>query len=89
MALAQGIIAAQCALDALREHDFSFSTYERRIRDSAIGSTVYRRHLVARRLYTRPKLAQFLLRRRALLQGIALLRAPQSEVRLTWEPHTS
>jgi flavin-dependent dehydrogenase len=88
-ALAQGIIAAQSAFEALRDHDFSFSNYERRIRDSAVGSMMYRRHLVARRLYSHPKLAQFLLRRRVLLQGIALLRAPQSKVKLTWEPLTS
>lgn len=88
-ALAQGIVAAQCAADALRENDFSFSSYERRIRDSAVGSMMYRRHLVARKLYTRPKLARFLLRRRALLQGIALLSTPRSRVKLTWEPLTS
>jgi geranylgeranyl reductase family protein len=88
-ALAQGIIAAQSAFEALRDHDFSFSNYERRIRDSDIGSMMYRRHLVARKLYSHPKLAQFLLRRRALLQGLALLRAPQSRVKLTWEPLTS
>jgi menaquinone-9 beta-reductase len=88
-ALAQGIIAAQCAFEALRDRDFSFSNYERRIRDSAIGSMMYRRHVIARNLYSHPKLAQFLLRRRALLQGIALLRAPQSKVKLTWEPLTS
>jgi geranylgeranyl reductase family protein len=88
-ALAQGIIAAQVAFEALRDHDFSFSNYERRIRDSAIGSIMYRRHVVARRLYSHPKLSQFLLRRRALLQGIALLRSPQSKVKLTWEPLTS
>jgi flavin-dependent dehydrogenase len=51
-ALAQGIVAARCALDALREQDFSFSTYERRLRDSAVGSMMYRRHVVARRLYS-------------------------------------
>lgn len=88
-ALAQGIIAAHVAFEALRDHDFSFSNYERRIRDSAIGSMMYRRHVVARRLYSHPKLAQFLLRRRALLQGIALLRSSQSKVKLTWEPLTS
>jgi len=88
-ALAQGIIAAQAAFEALRDHDFSFSNYERRIRDSAIGSMMYRRHVVARRLYSHPKLSQFLLSRRALLQGIALLRSPQSKVKLTWEPLTS
>ena len=88
-ALAQGIIAAQATFEALRDHDFSFSNYERRIRDSAIGSMMYRRHVVARKLYSHPKLSQFLLRRRALLQGIALLRSPQSKVKLTWEPLTS
>ena len=85
-ALAQGIIAAQAAFEALRDHDFSFSNYERRIRDSDVGSMMYRRHVVARKLYSHPKLARFLLRRRVLLQGIALLRAPQSKVKLTWEP---
>lgn len=88
-ALAQGIIAAQSAFEALRDNDFSFSKYERRIRNSAIGSMMYRRHLVARRLYSYPKLTRFLLRQRVLLQGIALLRAPQSKVKLTWEPLTS
>ncbi len=87
-ALAQGIIAAQSAFEALRDHDFSFSNYERQIRDSAIGSMMYRRHLIARRIYSHPKLTQFLLRRRFLLQGIALLRAPKSKVKLTWEPLT-
>lgn len=58
-ALAQGIIAAQCTLDALRKNDFSFSTYESRIRGSAIGSMMYRRYVIARRLYSHPKLAQF------------------------------
>ena len=87
-ALAQEIIAAQSAFEALRDHDFSFSNYERQIRDSAIGSMMYRRHLIARRIYSHPKLTQFLLRRRFLLQGIALLRAPKSKVKLTWEPLT-
>jgi geranylgeranyl reductase family protein len=88
-ALALGIIAAQSTFEALRNHDFSFSSYEKRIRDSAIGSMMCRRQVVARRLYSHPKLAQFLLRHRALLQGIALLRAPQSKVKLTWEPLVS
>lgn len=88
-ALALGIIAGQSAFEALRDCDFSFSNYERRIRDSAIGSMMRRRHMVARRLYAHPKLAQFLLRPRALLKGISLLRAPQSRVKLTWEPFAS
>lgn len=88
-ALAQGIIAAQAAFEALRDHDFSFSNYQRRIRDSGIGFMMYRRHVVARKLYSHPKLSQFLLSRRALFQGIALLRSPQSKVKLTWEPLTS
>jgi flavin-dependent dehydrogenase len=87
-ALAQGIIVAQSAFEALRDDDFSFSNHEKRIRDSAIGSMMYRRQVVARKLYSHPKLSQFLLRRRALLQGIALLRSPQSKVKLTWEPLT-
>lgn len=85
-ALAQGIIAAQAAFEALRDNDCSFADYERRVRDSPIGATMCRRHLIARRLYSHPKLAQFLLRRRALLHGLALLRDPQSKVKLTWEP---
>jgi flavin-dependent dehydrogenase len=88
-ALAQGIIAAQSAVEALRDHSFSFSNYETLLRDSDIGSMMYRRHVVARKLYSHPKLAQFLLRRRTLLQGLKLLRSPQSKVQLTWEPLTS
>jgi geranylgeranyl reductase family protein len=85
-ALGLGIIAAQSAFDALRDQDFSFSNYERRIRRSAIGSMMCRRHMVARRLYSYPKLAQFLLRQGALLRGIALLGDPKSKVKLCWEP---
>jgi flavin-dependent dehydrogenase len=88
-ALAQGIIAAQSAFEALRDHSFSFSNYETLLRDSDIGSMMYRRHVVARKLYSHPKLAQFLLRRRTLLQGLKLLMSPQSKVQLTWEPLTS
>jgi flavin-dependent dehydrogenase len=85
-ALGLGIIAAQSAFDALRDQDFSFSNYERRIRRSAIGSMMCRRHMVARRLYSYPKLAQFLLRQGALLRGMALLGDPKSKVKLSWEP---
>ena len=88
-AVAQGIMAAQSAVEALSDHGFSFSNYERRLRGSDIGSMMYRRHVVARKLYSHPKLAQFLLRRRTFLQGLALLRSPQSKVQLTWEPLTS
>jgi len=84
--LALGIIAGQTAFDALRDHDFSFSNYERRIRRSAIGSMMCRRYMVARRLYSYPKLAQFLFRQGALLRGIALLTDPQTRVKLRWEP---
>lgn len=85
-ALCLGIIAAQTAFDALRDQDFSFANYERRIRQSTIGSMMCRRHMVARRLYSYPKLAQFLLRQGALLRGIGLLRDPNSKVQLSWEP---
>jgi hypothetical protein len=54
--------------------------------DGAVCSMVYRRRVVAWRIYMHPKLAPFLLDRRALLQDTAMPRAPQSKVRLTWEP---
>jgi len=84
-ALALGTIAAGAALDALRDGDFSFSGYEERIRLSSIGSTMRRRRLVARRLYSRPKLARLLLHRGIILRGLALLRPPEVGATLTWE----
>lgn len=85
-ALALGVIAAQSAFDALRREDYSFSDYEERIRSSYIGSMMRRRRMIARRLYSRPKLAMFFLRHGTLLRGIALLRAPKSGAKITWEP---
>jgi flavin-dependent dehydrogenase len=87
--LALGTIAGQTAFDALRDHDFSFSNYERRIRRGTIGSMMCRRYMVARRLYSYPKLAQFLLHRGALLRGIALLTDPKTRMKLRWEPLNS
>src|ERR1043166_364965 len=84
--LALGILAGQTAFDALRDHDFSFSNYERRIRRSPIGSMMCRRYMVARRLYSYPKLAQFFLRQGALFRGIALLTDPKTRTKLRWEP---
>jgi flavin-dependent dehydrogenase len=85
-ALALGVIAAQSAFDALRDGDYSFSDYEERIRSSYIGSMMRRRRMIARRLYSRPKLAMFFLRHGTLLRGIALLRAPKTGAKITWEP---
>lgn len=85
-ALALGVIAAQSAFDALCRGDYSFSDYEERIRSSYIGSMMRRRRMIARRLYSRPKLAMFFLRHGTLLRGIALLRAPKTGAKITWEP---
>jgi len=85
-ALGLGTIAAQFAFDALLDNDFSFSGYEKRIRSSRIGSMMRRRHMVARRIYSHPKLARLLLRHGALLRGIALLSAANSEAKITWVP---
>jgi geranylgeranyl reductase family protein len=85
-ALALGVIAAKSAYDALCDGDYSFSDYEERIRSSYIGSMMRRRRMIARRLYSMPKLAMFFLRHGTLLRGIALLRAPKSGAKITWEP---
>ena len=84
-ALALGTIAAGSALDALRGGDFSFSDYEERIRLSPIGSTMRRRRMIARRLYSLPKLARLFLRRGIILRGLALLRPPEVGATITWE----
>lgn len=84
-ALALGLIAAQSAFDALRSDDFSFSDYETRIRLSSTGSMMRRRRMIARRLYSNPKLARLVLRHGSLLRGLALLRPPISGAKLTWE----
>jgi flavin-dependent dehydrogenase len=84
-ALGLGTIAAQFAFDALHNNDFSFSNYEKRIRSSSIGSMMRRRHMVARRIYSRPKLARLFLRHGALLRGIALLNPQKLGTKITWE----
>jgi len=86
-ALGLGTIAAQYAFDALLNNDFSFSNYEKRIRLSRIGSMMRRRHIVAKRIYSSPKLARLLLRHGSLLKGIALLSSGNSEAKITWEPN--
>jgi len=84
-ALGLGTLAAQIAFEALLKHDFSFSNYEKRIRSTSLGSMMRRRHMVAKRIYSNPKLARLFLRHGALLRGIALLSAPGSEAKITWE----
>jgi len=85
-ALELGIIAAQSAVDALRKQDASFSTYEQLVRSSSIGSMMRRRHMIARRVYSHPRLARLFLHKSTLLRGLTLLRAPRSGAKLTWEP---
>ncbi len=85
-ALELGIIAAQSAVDALRKQDASFSTYEQLVRRSSIGSMMRRRHMIARRVYSHPRLARLFLHKSTLLRGLTLLRAPRSGAKLTWEP---
>jgi flavin-dependent dehydrogenase len=84
-ALGLGTIAAQIAFEALLNSDFSFSNYEKRIRSSSLGSMMRRRHMVAKRIYSRPKLARLLLRHGALLRGIALLNPQKLGTKITWE----
>ena len=85
-AVGLGTIAAQIAFDALLSNNFSFSNYEKRIRSSSFGSMMRRRHMVAKRVYSNPKLARLLLRHEALFRGIALLSAANSGAKLTWVP---
>lgn len=84
-ALGLGAIAAKSAFEALIDNDFSFSNYEKRIRASSIGSMMRRRHMVAKRIYSQPRLARLLLQQGALLRGIALLQARKSGAKITWE----
>lgn len=84
-ALALGTIAAQSAIDAFRHGNFSFSDYEERIRLSLSGSTMRRRRMIARRLYSKPKLAGLFLRHGIILRGLVLLRPPEAGAKLTWE----
>ena len=78
-------MAGQVAFEALRTNDFSFSDYEKRIRSSSIGSMLRRRQMVARRIYSSPKLGRFLLKRGTLLKGIALLNPQKPGTKITWE----
>jgi menaquinone-9 beta-reductase len=84
-ALGIGRMAGQVAFEALRTNDFSFSDYEKRIRLSSIGSMMRRRQMVARRIYSSPKLARLLLKRGTLLKGIALLNPQKPGTKITWE----
>jgi geranylgeranyl reductase family protein len=84
-ALVLGTLAAQSAVEALRRGDFSFSDYEERIRLSDIGSTMRRRRMIARRLYSRPKLARLFLRHGILIRGLSLLRPPEVGAKFTWD----
>lgn len=84
-ALSLGIIAAQAASNAIRSNDFSFSNYEKQIRSSAIGKTMRRRRLLARRLYTKPRFGRRYLQYGALLKWVAFLRPETSTAKITWE----
>jgi flavin-dependent dehydrogenase len=84
-AIVLGTLAAQAAYKAICRNDFSFTDYERQIRSSSIGSMLRRRHMVAKRLYSKPKLAHHLLRRGTFLKGVALLSPPRSGTKITWE----
>lgn len=84
-ALGLGTIAAQFAFDALLSNDFSFSNYEKQIRSSSLGSMMRRRHMVARRIYSNPRLARLLLRHGALFRGIALLNPQKRGTKITWK----
>jgi geranylgeranyl reductase family protein len=84
-AIVLGTIAAQAAYKAIHSNDFSFTDYERQIRSSPIGSMMRRRHMVAKRLYSKPKLAHHLLRHGIFLKGVALLSPPRAGVKITWE----
>jgi menaquinone-9 beta-reductase len=84
-ALVLGALAARAAYKAIRSNDFSFSDYERQIRSSSIGSMMRRRQMVAKRLYSKPKLARYLLRHEIFLKGIALLSPPRAGTKITWE----
>lgn len=49
--LAQGVIAAHVAFEALENNNYEFLDYERRIRSSPIGRLMRTRRIAARRLY--------------------------------------
>jgi len=85
-ALALGVIAAQSVIEAIKTNDFSFSNYEKRIRSSAIGRTMRRRRLIARRIYSKPLLGRRYLQYGALLKWIGFLQPKASARRISWEP---
>jgi geranylgeranyl reductase family protein len=85
-ALALGIIAAKSAVEAINTHNFSFSTYEQRIRSSSIGKTMRRRRFLARRLYANPTLGHRYLKYGALLRWATFLDPESSTGNLSWEP---
>lgn len=84
-AIVLGSLAAQAAREAIRRDDFSFTDYETQIRSSSIGSMMRRRHMVAKRLYSKPKLVHRLLRHGIFLKGVALLSPPRAGTKITWE----
>jgi len=84
-AIVLGTVAAQSAHKAIRSGDFSFTDYEKQIRSSSIGSMMRRRHMVAKRLYSKPKLARRLLRHGIFLKGVALLTPPRAGAKITWD----
>jgi geranylgeranyl reductase family protein len=88
-ALAQGVIAAQAAFDAIRSRNFSFSDYEKRIHASSIGTLMRRRRMLARRLYNSPLFGQRFSQYAALLKWITLLDPQRRFGTLSWEPATS
>ncbi len=84
-ALAYGRLAAMTAIEALRDEDYSFSDYEKRVRSSPIGSMMRSRRMIARRLYANPKLARLFLRQGAVIRGLALLHAYKYGGKIAWE----
>lgn len=88
-ALAQGIVAAQAAYDAVRSGKFSFSDYEKRIRSSSIGGLMRRRRLLARRLYTNPIFGRRHSQYAALLKWIALIDPQKRFGKVTWRPSSA
>jgi len=88
-ALGIGSMAGQAAFEAFRTNDFSFSNYEKKIRSSSIGSMMRRRNMVARRIYSSPKITRLLLKQGTLFKGIALLNPPRLGTKISWEDRTT
>lgn len=82
-ALALGRVTARSVANALENHDFCFSEYEKQIRLSPIGQIMRHRRLMAKRLYAQPSLGQRLLQYGPLLKWLALLRLQNGN--LTWQ----